>query len=101
MKINLTETVKTEKEINIEFPCYRVHIMKHGGTFAFYKITGTDESPMTQQLMVCYEDAFVLSKTCVENAFSEGTEEATEQEWAESLVKLSVQIQKQLKEYSI
>lgn len=98
MKIEITETKK--REFEVEFPCYRKQYLYKDTVYAVYKVTEKHDQLFIETIKTC---SFPLEYgvTCKENAFGVDTGGATEQEWAEALVKLSVQTQHQLKEYSI
>ena len=92
--------ITTQKNFYIETSHYRLKTMSNGIPYSLYKITGTEEEPIVVAIKLC-GDELEYDKDCVANAFADDTEEVHEQRWAESLVKLQVEIGNKLKEYSI
>ena len=98
IKIKYTET--TDRELEVELPYYTAYKMESGNTFAIYKIHGTEKDVIVNSIQVT-DEVYKYSTDCIQNANHRNCIQVDEQRWAEALVKLKVQVDGLLKEYSI
>jgi len=81
--MKIKRLIKTEVEVEIKFPCYTFQYTGDGRRFAIYKVTS--EKDAIQIGVMPNHNIGEISKSCVDNAFSDNFNFATELDWLEAL----------------